>query len=324
MKRKAYGFVLLAEAAACIALAFLQVRPGQVYWGAVSFPFEQVGAVLRRMSLSGAAGNAAAILIYTAIGLAPALYLLYRLFKKRGRWEDCLLGLLSVLLFWGLYLYINPALFFNLMPAAGMEEGGGLMVSSCIWAVIAGYAVLRALRSFGDREKEKGRARQLILLLRCAGVILVFELCFLGVGNGLENLAKLKGSNTGALESQLLVSELVIVLRILGDAAAAGLELWMLLCAERLLWALEADRFGEETERCAHRLYEACRVTVFVSVICCICFNLLQLLLSRLLLNADYTVQIPVGRIALTLAVMLAAGYLAEGRRLKEENDLFI
>lgn len=324
MRRKAYGFVLAVEAIICVALVFLQVRPGQVYWGAVSVPFEQAGAVLRRMSLSGAAGNTAAILLYTGIGLVPALYLLYRLFKKRGKWEDCLLGLLSILLFGGLYLYINPALFFEIMPMAGMEGGGKLMISSCIWAVLAGYAALRVLRSFGEKEQESNKIRQLIVLLRCVGVVLVFELCFLGIGNGLENLARLKGSNTGALESQLLISELVTGLGILGNAVTLGVELWPLFCGEKLLEALTQDRFGEETEGCAQKLYEVCRITVYMNVIYGLCFNLLQLFLSRSLLNADYTVHFPIGRIVLTLAVMLAAGYLAEGRRLKQENDLFI
>lgn len=324
MKRKTYGFVLAAEAVICVALVFLQVRPGQVYWGAVSFPFEQIGVVLRRLSLSGAAKNAAAILIYAAIGLAPALYLLYRLVKKRGKWEDCLLGLLSILLFGGLYLYINPALFINMMAMTGMEEGGKLMVSSCIWSVIAGYAALRALRSFGEKEQESDKIRQLIFLLRCVGAILVFTFCFLEIGNGAEDLARLRDSNTGAMAGQLFVSELVIWLRIFGDAVTSGLELWILFCGEKLLEALSEDRFGEETEGCARKLYEVCRITVYVSVIYGLCFNLLQLFLSRSLLNADYTVRFPIGRIVLTLAVMLAAGYLAEGRKLKQENDLFI
>lgn len=324
MKRKMYGAILVAEAIICVGLAFLRIRPGQVYWEAISFPFEQAGAVLRRMSLSGAAGNVAAVSIYTGIGLGPALYWLKRLLGKRSGWEDCLLALLSVLLFWGLYLYINPALFYDRMPLQGMAEGGRLMVSACIWAVLAGYTALRMLRGFSAGERGKNKIRQLIFLLRCVGAILVFELCFLGADSGIEELIGLKASNTGAVESRLLVSELMIGLHILGDALAAGLELWMVFSGEKLLEALAADRFGQEAERCAHRLYGVCRLTVYVSVIYSICFNLLQLLLSRSLLSANYRVQIPVGRIALTLAVMLAVGYLAEGRRLKQENDLFI
>lgn len=322
MKRKAYGVILIAEAILCAALAFLRIRPGQVYQEAVSFPFAQTGIILRQLSLSGTMGNAAAILIYAVIGLLPACCLLYRLYKKRVQWEDLLLGILSVLLFTGIYLYINPALFAAFMPAANMAEGGKLMISSSIWAVLAGYVVLRVLRSFCRRDGNE--ISHLIFLLRCVAMILIFQFCFFGLGTQLEALEKIKESNTAAAGSRLLVTELVIGLRFLCDAAAAVLELRMLLCGEKLLEELAADRYSEKTEMCACRLFEVCRTTVYVSIICCVCLNLLQMLLGRSLLSADYLIRIPMGRIALTLGVMMAARYLAEGRKLKEENDLFI
>lgn len=322
MKRRAYVLFLVIEAFLCAALAFFGFRPGQLYWPAVSFPFAQAAAILRALSLSGAAGNAAAILIYAAIGLLPLVGLLYRIVKKRAVWEDILLGALSALLFIGIYLFINPALFSNYMPMAGMAEGGKLMISSCIWATAAGYLVLRALRSFGKKDGEE--FSQLILLLRCVSAILVFQLCFFRFGTLLESLETLGESNTGAAGGELFVTELVFGLRFLCDAAAAALELWMICRGESLLHALAKDRYSEETERCALILWEACRTAVYVSVACCVGMNLLQLFLCRTLLNADYLVQIPLTRIALTLAVMIAVKHLAEGRRLKQENDLFI
>lgn len=324
MKRRAYGLILLIEAILCAVAVFLQIGPGRFYWEAISFPFVQAGDILRRLSLSGAAGNTAAVFLYAAIGLLPILCLLYRLYRKRAYWGDCLLGILSVLLFFGLYLYINPALFGKFMPMTGMAKGGRLTVSSCIWAALAGYMVLRVLHSFESCERDEKKIRQLIFLLRCVGAILVFDLCFIGLGSGMEALAKLTQSNTGAAAEQLRTTGFVIVLRFFSDAAAAALELWMLFCGERLLEALAADRYSEEAGRRAHRLYGVCRITVYVNVLGCVCLNLLQMLLGKLLLSADYLVQVPLGRIVLTLAVMLAAGYLAEGRRLKQENDLFI
>lgn len=322
MKRRAYVLFLVIEAFLCAALAFFGFQPGQVYWRAVSFPFAQTAAILRDLSLSGAAGNAAAILIYAAIGLLPLVWLLYRIAQKRAAWEDILLGALSALLFIGIYLFINPALFSNYMPMAGMTEGGKLMISSCIWATAAGYLVLRALRSFG--KKGGNEHTQLISLLRCVSAVLIFRLCFLRFGSLLEALETLRKSNTGAAGGQLFATELVLGLQFLCDAAGAALELWALWRGESLLYALAKDRYSEETELCARRLWSACRTAVYVSVACCLGMNLLQLLLCRTLLNADYLVRIPLTRIALTMAVMIAVKHLAEGRRLKQENDLFI
>lgn len=324
MKRNAYGFILIAEAILCLTAVFFRFRTGRAYWEASSFPFAQAGGILREMSLSGAAGNVAAVLLYAAAGLLPLAYLLYRIYKKRAKWEDALLGILSALLFAGLYLYINPGLFAVFMPMAGMTEGGRLMVSSCIWAVLAGYAVLRVLRSFEKTEREEKQIRYLIFLLRCIGAILVFKLCFLHLETGLETFEGVKRANTGAAEGQLFVTGLVTGLHVLNGAVAAALELWLLFCGERLLEALAAEGYSEETEKRAYRLYEACRITVFVSVICCVGMDLLQMLLGKWLLSSDFLVQIPLGAIALTLAVMVAARYVAQGRKLKRENDLFI
>lgn len=322
MKRKAYGIILIIEAVLCAALAFWGIMPGQIYWQVFSVPFEQIGAILRKLSLAGAAGNAAAVLIYFVIGMLPLAFLLYHIYRKRSGWEDFLLGILSALLFFGIFLYVNPALFATLMPMLGMAEGGTMMISSCIWAVFAGYVVLRVLRSFG--EQDGNEISRLIFLLRCVGVILIFQLCFFGLGSQLEALEKLKETNTAAVGSRLLVTELVIGLRFLCDVVAVALELRLLICGEKLLKELAVDRYSEGTEKCAHGLFEACRTTVCVSIVCCVCMNLLQLLLCRTLLKADYLVQIPLGRIALALAVMVAAKYLAEGRKIKQENDLFI
>lgn len=324
MKSRTYGLFLAAEAVVCAAAVLLQISAGQFYWEAVSFPFVQIGALLRRMSLSGAAGNGAAILIYVMIGLLPLGYLAYRIYTKRAKGEEMLLGILSGLLLWGIYLFINPALFSSLVAMPELAEGGKLMICSCIWAVIAGYAVLRMLGSFAGKRSMERELSWLILLLRCMGLVLVFELCFVSFGSSAEALAELKINNSQAPESQLLATEVVTGLHFLKEAAETALEVWLLFCGERLLWALEADRYSEESQKYAWGLYRVCRITVYANVLLCMGVNLVQLLLGKFLLDADYLVRIPVGRLTLTLAVMVAAKYLAESRRIKQENDLFI
>ena len=54
-------------------------------------PFELIGKGLRFLSLSSAIGNVIAIIIYAAISMIPAIYIIYQ--RKRGRTqkEDILL-----------------------------------------------------------------------------------------------------------------------------------------------------------------------------------------------------------------------------------------
>ena len=76
MKKKFWICLLAAEAAACIAFCLLQSRFSGIFTDLLAFPFQQLGLGLRALSLSGAAGNAAAIVLYLALCLSPAAVLL--------------------------------------------------------------------------------------------------------------------------------------------------------------------------------------------------------------------------------------------------------
>ena len=85
MNRKKLYIFLGAEAILCLAAAvFNSVSSGIGYEEIAAFPFAQIGALLRWMSLSGTAGNIAAIILYLAIGAAPIIYTI-RLSKKKKR-----------------------------------------------------------------------------------------------------------------------------------------------------------------------------------------------------------------------------------------------
>lgn len=66
-----------------------------------SFPFYQIGWVLRRLSLSGTAGNAAATALYLVICLLPVIWLFFRSLRLRRRpWPvDLWLPVISARLF---------------------------------------------------------------------------------------------------------------------------------------------------------------------------------------------------------------------------------
>ena len=72
MKEKHLLTLLSIEAAACVLFCILQRSVSGFFSTIVAFPFEQLGEGLRALSLSGGAGNAAAILFYVLLSLIPA------------------------------------------------------------------------------------------------------------------------------------------------------------------------------------------------------------------------------------------------------------
>ena len=85
MKERHLFTLLSVEAAACVLFCILQRSLSGLFSTLIAFPFEQIGAGLRILSLSGAVGNVIAIILYMLLGLIPAGIWFARLAWGRGK-----------------------------------------------------------------------------------------------------------------------------------------------------------------------------------------------------------------------------------------------
>ena len=144
MKNKLMTAALGAEAALCVLLC---AQGGSVE-AVLSFPLAPIGNWLRRLSLSGGAGNALAIVLYVLICLLPAGMCLFRWLKGKRCAEDLLLPAASAALFYSLYLLINPA-----MAEARYSLMAKPALNGLVWVLIVAWLVLVLLRmAFADRQ----------------------------------------------------------------------------------------------------------------------------------------------------------------------------
>ena len=72
MSRRTWYLALGLEAVACIVFVSFRASVHGLFTTAMAFPLEQIGLLLRKLSLPGGVGNAAAFVIYAAICLVPA------------------------------------------------------------------------------------------------------------------------------------------------------------------------------------------------------------------------------------------------------------
>jgi len=311
--------VLGIEALLCFIIALGSAAPAGVVAGAFSFPFAQAGALLRRLSLAGAAGNMAALLIYAAVGLAPLLVLVRRAAKKKAGPEDLLLPVLSALLFYMLYVLANPALLRQRFMTVAM---GGQVLGNVFYSALAGYLVLRLLR----RLSRSGAAEMLgwlQLLLALIAAALVFGVFFLGVGEVRSAIAGLREANTDPGIS-LAATNAFIVIRFVLQQIPAVLSIRLLLLAMELAAALKREKFGRAAVMAAARLAAACKVTVAVMAVVAVAANLMQLIFSKSLLQASYELNLPFASLALTLVLLVLARYIDDSSKLSEDNRLII
>ena len=112
------------------------------------------------------------------------------------------------------------------------------------------------------------------------------------------------------------------VIRHLVSALPSALLLAVILRAVALM---DLVRCGDESFLpAAERLSRLCRTTVTVTVLSVAAVNLLQLFLFDRLLHVHISVVLPMMELIFVLGILLLTRYMAENRRLQEDNDLFI
>ncbi len=233
----------------------------------------------------------------------------------RGRPENWLMVLLSGLLIPGIYGAVNPEW---LAGVLGLPDGAfsAAMASGCLNAILVAYIALRILR----RTREGGRAllKGLNAMLIAAMIALVAA-AFLGVtANVRDGFLNVAAGNTegglGMTYCMLILGGIVDALPMLGD-------LWALDAA---LGLVSARMNGEDGVSEAKRLVRRSSRVIAATVLSRAALNLLAALTARWNRAISLNVNLPVESLLIALALMLAARGIAENKRLRDDNALFI
>lgn len=298
------GLAALGAAALLLTLTLKKGAEGLLMW---AFPMAQMGSLLRQLSMSGAVGNFVAWILYFAVGLLPLLWLGWRGYRKCTQPEDCLLVLLSGVLFGVLYAMINPGTLVGLLGnTAGV--GGKALVSMSVWSVLCCYLVLRLRRAALEEEGDLLR-RWLPRLVKVLMAVFVLDIMALELPVCLQTLS-----------SYNLFPLVTCIAACLPNA----LGLYTAQGALELLDSMEEGRYSDAAVAAAQKLTQRCAQALAVTAITELCYNLLQILCASALTAVDVTVNLPLGSLLFFLAVMLLARMIGHSRELQQDNDLFI
>ncbi|MGN1166844.1 MAG: hypothetical protein ACI4S2_10515 [Lachnospiraceae bacterium] len=320
MKRKIFFCLLTVEAVVCISFYFLQTYFSNIFSAIVAFPFEQIGWILRKMSLSGVVGNVVAIIIFTFISLTPCG--VYFMLRKNGRSckVDRFLPVISVLLLAVIYYMINPGLF-----AVSFYGGEKILLGGTFYSVLFGYLVLRILKKFVSAD-----AVQLKKWLRMLGYIVAMLFVYMVFGNRfgvlIDSIKNVNRANSGFLgmSSGLEITYIFLILQFVVDAIPYILDIFIILSAIKVLDELLLDPYSDAAVSASEKLGNLCVKALEITAISAIVFHLLQLIFSGNIRQINVVVSIPVFSMAFVLAALLTVRYVRENQRLKRENDLFI
>ncbi|HHY81299.1 MAG TPA: hypothetical protein GX505_01300 [Clostridiales bacterium] len=322
MKRKTFILILVIEAVLCTVLSIMKADFSEGLAVVMAFPFEQVGILLRSLSLSGTIGNIIAIVIYTAICLAPAA--IFFTLKKRRRlyFGDGLLILMSAVLFVVQYLMINPGYISSFFGKAIELNISRAVLGGSVYSLICSYFVLRILDLFFDSGTKKLQ-KYMIILLCLLNVLFVYMFFGSSFSNLLNSIVSLRAQNIGN-EHLLGVTYVFLVLQFIVDALPYILDIFVVFASLDLLDEISADFYSYESVKSAGRLSHICRITLVATVLTNTAFNLIQLIFAKRLMVINNSVHIPFLSVIFVLAVLILARYIEENKKLKDYNDMFI
>ena len=289
----------------------------------MTFPWEQLGQMLRRLSLSGSAGNITAWILFLLIGALPlaALFLLWC--RHHVCKADILLLPLSAALSVGLWFFINPSYMdrcLSPIPAGGAAKYALVAVMD---SLLLTWLLLRYL--FYCKKMPQGRLLSSLRILLIFYVALSTAAALWQEGaQFLEECSALEQSNTGTDNSLLAISFLFLALWAIMNLLPTGAKLALLLLASNFLRSYGAEAYSEKTYSRMERLTQASSRFLILILLSTVSFNVLQLLFSRFLLNSFHRVLFPVTDLLVVLGIRLFGSLYLEGKRMKEDNDLFI
>ena len=298
MKNKKYLLLLFLEAVGVIGITKGMGVKTEGVFDLLSFPLEKSADFLGSLSLSGAFGNAIAVVLYALICLIPVFVLLFRISRKTFVKTDSILVLMSAVLFAVIYLLINP----SEMGAHGMGEEAS-MVAFSFWSLLVGYLVLKFAEILKNTEGKRTE-RLLSVVLKIIGAVFMFALCTL----------EFTKSEVG----------IVTVFSALNSVLPALLGIRTVFFALDLLTEFSLDRYSENTVREAEKLSRFCILALELTVGVSALLSVLQLRFINELSSVNFSVDIPLVSIGFILLLLMLSGFIKESKALKEDNDSFI
>lgn len=292
-------------------------------WNLLAFPWAQIGMMLRRLSVSGAAGNALAWSLYILISLIPAAVWMRIRRRKMEKKTDIFLPVFSLLLFGFLYLAVNPAYLFRLSGASAAQTTSSVLLASCALAVdslLILYLVVRLLRSWKTMESRK-LIRNLRYFFYLFGFVMVLLVFAGGPADFMSALQKVQEGNTADVGA---TTRFLVAMKTLAACLPDAAQLLLSVLAVCLLNAMEEDIYGEKTVQNAELLAGVCGISLVVNLSFLVCCNVLNLILQSGSSDSSFMAGIPLGYIGFSLILTLIARNLSSGRNLKKDYDLFI
>lgn len=289
----------------------------------ITFPWEQIGAALRALSLLGNAGNAAAWILFFIIGALPLAVAGILRLSRRGCRADLLLAALSVMLYIGVWFYANPSyMSLYLLPMPEFEFSG-YVLAAVLDSLLFTWLLLRCVLRYEKLEYQKLLSGLKFLLYAYAAILAAGSLWSRGAAF-MASCKALGENNNGADGLLLNISLFFLILQSIVKLIPVFAEVALLIMAAGFLGSFEREAFGADACSKLERLRTVSGRLLMLILLSNVGISVLQLLFARFILSSSYVIVFPLAEIIVVLGIRTLCFLYLEGRRLKEENEMFV
>ena len=289
----------------------------------ITFPWEQLGAALRRLSLSGHTGNAAAWGLFLLLGAIPLAAAAFLYIRQRSCKADILLAALSVMLYISMWFYANPSYRNKYLSPLPMGTFSGYLLGAVLYSLLLTWVLLRCMIRYEGTEYRKLMSG-LRFLLYVYILILAIEALWQDGVKFLASYRTMGENNSAASGLELNISTFFLILQAITGLLPKMAELVLLIMGAGFLRSFERSAFGTDTYTRLEKLRITSGRLLMLLLISNVSISLLQLLFARFLLSSSYIITFPLAEIIAVLGIRMLCLLYLKGKQLKEDNDMFI
>lgn len=283
-------------------------------------PFEWIGKGLRYLSLSSMIGNIAAIIIYGFLCMLPTIYVLYRKRKQVWKSEDILFLVITLLLFYILYMFINPGEIYQKMGEIFQTDHNSLRVMKIgyalfLYSILLAWMLLKAIRFLSDDHQKNWKDRLYYGMKLLLSITISYYTIWISYVKIFEILKKM-GNRVKEISIDEWIKTLLPILPVC----------LMILLLIRVINVVRAMQEQSEEDQIIEisSLASTAKVVAVVTIIADLVMNFYQFLASAQLQNVNFTLNLSVEPVMIAFGALIFHEYFKRTKQLKEENDQFI
>lgn len=250
--------------------------------------------------------------------LIPVAIALCILIKKKAKWEELLLLILSALMFWGIYIFINPT---KITSMGGVIIGASVYkieIVTTILSVIVSYLVIKLVKAF-EKMKESGLVKALKVICVVALMAIVVFVCYFGFSSLLENMQKAVDNNRYINNTYA-----ILILRFMVEQLPNVCMFIIISHLINLAGFVRKGFINQDVLANVDKLSAICKKSIVIILVSITLINIIQIAVSGHISLANYNVTIPVFEILGIVVLLIITKVIAESNKIKEVNDLFI